>query len=289
MKKSSIIILITSFCLIFGGILIAVISGSVGGARQFKEESAKHTLDFDLPIEGVELQVRTDGITITSDDDTDTVIVEDDGSYAGGGTVTEGVADYDMSKIRSIELDLGAGEIELKKSSNDQLHYEMSGAAKVYTKVSGDTLKIDTKLKKVSVEIFGIDGGNIAASAGEIVLYLPEKVYEEISIELGAGTCTGMIPECKEFSVDLGAGEIDLKDVKTEDMDIHVGMGEISLTVLGKEADYDYDVEVGAGEVNIGSRSYSGIGSGGKQNNGSEKEIEVECGMGEVTVSFEND
>nr|MBQ8252582.1 DUF4097 family beta strand repeat protein [Lachnospiraceae bacterium] len=334
MKRSTKIILITSACLFFGGILIAGISGAVGGTRQFKELADKQALSFDLPWEDTKLKLTTEGLyfvngdedAVENDEETerpfdepDDVTSSEDGHFSG--TETENAADVALSEVKNIEMELGAGEIELKKSTNGTFHVGEGENMKIVSDFSDGVLHIRTENKN-AVKVFGFDTGSV--SAGKAVIYLPEQAYEEITLDMGAGTCKGDLPECNKLSIRLGAGECEFDYIKAgevelevgageckiglleadelnadiamgefeakalinKELDAKVGMGEISMKIIGEEDDFDYDVEVGAGEVRIGSRSYSGVGSGGSQKNDTGREIDVECGMGEAKIDF---
>ncbi len=341
MKKSTKIILITSVCLIFGGLLIAVISGTVGGAKQFKELADRHQFSFDLPFFDAQLRLNTEGVYFTSKDKAeDEGYVEDyddiegvhdsqdetDGdeeeSISGNSKMAEGETVTDTDKIRKVKMELGAGEIEIKKSRDGDFHINEEGNMKVTSNVKGGTLEIKAGMEG-DIQIFGFSTG-ASVSTGSAVIYLPEQVYESVTIDMGAGVCSGEVPECEEFKVDLGAGEIEFDYVKANEMELRVGageceiglieaetleadiamgqftakaivdteldatvgMGEIDMEIVGDENDFDYDVEVGAGEVRIGSRTYSGLGSSGSQKNDTGREINVDCGMGEARIRF---
>ena len=70
MKKSSIIILITSVCLIIAGLLISAISMSVGGAKELKKYVTENEMDIDLPG-NMKFCVHSDGVYFTSDENED--------------------------------------------------------------------------------------------------------------------------------------------------------------------------------------------------------------------------
>lgn len=323
MKKSSIIILITSAALIFGGIIIAGICGMVGGTRQFKELADQQALNFELPWEDTKLKLTTDGLYFTNENEeyADSDRPFDEPETVSGNGQFSGITTDKIGEVKNIEMELGAGEIELKESKNGTFHVDEGENMNIVSDFSDGTLRIRTKNTN-NVQIFGFDTGSV--SAGKAVIYLPQQAYEEITLDLGAGTCKGDLPECEKLSIRLGAGECEFDYIKAgeaelevgagecrigllevndlnadiamgefdakalihKELDAKVGMGEISMEIIGEEADFDYDVEVGAGEVRIGSRSYSGVGSGGSQENGSEREIDVECGMGEAKIDF---
>ncbi|MBE5882460.1 MAG: DUF4097 domain-containing protein [Lachnospiraceae bacterium] len=319
MKKSTKIILITSACLILGGLLIAVVSGAIGGARQFKELADRQELSFEVPFADAQLRLNTSGLYFTSKDEPDR---EEERAFEAPEVSGETVAVTDAGEIKNIEMKLGAGEIKIKKSGNGTFHVGEGENMKIISDYKNGTLEIKAGIEG-DIQVFGFSTG-ASVSAGSAVIYLPDQVYESVTIEMGAGVCTGDIPECGEFKIDLGAGEIDFDYVKADEMelkvgageckigllevgtldadiamgefaakaeigtelDANVGMGEIEMEIIGEESDFDYDVEVGAGEVRIGSRTYSGVGSGGSQENDTGREISVECGMGEATLRF---
>ncbi len=323
MKKSTKIILITSACLIFGGILIAGISGAVGGAKQFKQLVDKQALNFDLPWEDTKLKITTDGLYFTNENqdesESERPFEMPEGMKATDEEISAAVSE---KQIQNIEMDLGAGSVEIKKSNDGSFYVDEGENMYFLSDFENGTLKIESKLQS-EVQILGFNVGNMEP-VGEATIYLPDQMYEEVTLNMGAGEFTGDLPECQKLSIRLGAGECDFDYIKADevelevgageckismleageldadiamgeffakaligsDLDAKVGMGVIEMQIIGEETDFDYDVEVGAGEVRIGSRSYSGVGSGGSQKNDMEREIDVECGMGEATLSF---
>ncbi len=321
MKKSTKIILITSACLIFGGILIAGISGAVGGTRQFKQLVDSQALDFELPWEDAKLKITTSGLYFTNEDE------DNEDENGRPFDAPEGVTgNYEVDgEIKNIEMNLGAGTIEIKKSKDGKVNIDADSDMFIDCDYDDETLKISTKLMG-EVQILGFSVGNVEP-VGSATIYLPDQVYEEMTLDMGAGEFTGDLPVCKKMSVRLGAGECDLDYIKAEEvelevgagectiglleadeveaniamgefsakasigkeLDAKVGMGEIAMEIIGEEDEFDYDVTVGAGEVRIGTRSYSGVGSGGSQKNGQDRKIEVDCGMGQATLTFVED
>lgn len=295
MKKSTKIILITSVVLIFGGALIAAICAAAGGGAQFKGLVKRQMLRYELPWPDVTLQVTTDGIYFTDSDPEEEA--ENIREYEEQTAESISVLDMDASEVKCIELNLDAGTIEIKESEDGSFYYETDGVMLVTSKYKNGTLDLTAG--------FESKWKSLGSSAGSAIIYLPKQTYEEIKLDMGAGEFTGYIPECEILSVSMGAGECNFDSVKaketkfqvgagechigrleTDDMDADIAVGEISIGIVGEENDYDYDIEVGAGEVHIGTRTYSGIGSGGSRDNGSDRKIDVECGMGEVRLDF---
>ena len=104
MKKSSKIILITSACLILGGLVIAVIAGTVGGTKQMQELADKHALSFNMPWDG-KLKITMNGLYFTNDE----YEKEEDAEVQ-----TEKNEVFAAENIAKIEMKLGAAEVEIK-------------------------------------------------------------------------------------------------------------------------------------------------------------------------------
>lgn len=336
MKRSTKIILITSACLIFGGILIAGISGAVGGTKQFKELADKQAFDFELPWDDAHLKLTTEGIYYINND------ADEEEMRDGKPEIGQEVVDEETGKVTfvpdeeviadaeevladwvtCVQMELGAGNIEIKKSENGSFYIKDGKNIYMNTDYEKGIVEIYTKSEN-EIQIFGFTT-NSQEIVAEGTIYLPDQVYEEVILDMGAGEFRGELPECKKLEVRLGAGECIFDSVKAEemelevgageckigyleaaeldadiamgeftakaligrDLDAKVGMGEIAMDIIGEETDFNYDVEVGAGEVQIGSRSYSGVGSGGSKDDGLDRTIDVECGMGQATLKF---
>lgn len=227
------------------------------------------------------------------------------GNLNGDETVAVKVKDTkeEFTGVRSIDMDVWAGEI------NIQTVEDMNQGIVVETKdidkrlqlryyLDGDELKFKTKDK-----VFRI---NNAGKVGKINIYIPKGYeFEEVSLEVGAGTLYVDDILARKFGVDIGAGEAVINNFVVEQLDldcgageitacgeagietdIDCGVGEITYTAARKETDYNYNIECGIGEVICGGSSYSGIASEKKIDNGAHREMNIKCGIGEVTVNF---
>lgn len=208
--------------------------------------------------------------------------------------------------IRSIDMDVWAGEINIQtvEDTNQGIVVETKDIDKrlqLRYYMDGNELKIKTKDK-----VFRI---NNAGKVGKINIYIPKGYeFEEVSLEVGAGTLYVDEILAREFGVDIGAGEAVINNFVVEQLDltcgageitacgeagreadIECGVGEITYTAVRSETDYNYNIECGIGEVVCGGSSYSaGIASEKNIDNGAHREMNIECGIGSVTVDFDH-
>ncbi|MDD3137966.1 MAG: DUF4097 family beta strand repeat-containing protein [Lachnospiraceae bacterium] len=130
-----------------------------------------------------------------------------------------------------------------------------------------------------------LEKASFAIGAGEMTI---ENINAAtLSIEVGAGKATVNNSNSKDLKIECGAGEIEMYTTDTNEAEVECGIGKVGLTVAGMQNDYNYNVECGIGSVTIGDNNYSGIGHDQKINNGSNKQIDINCGIGQVEVYFE--
>lgn len=356
MKKSTKIILIVAAAMLVGGGLLAFLSARFGGAGQLEKMIMAKELDFDIPgTDDVELKIDMHGIRITTEDEDDNsaIAIYDSPEVPEVPEVSDSAENPEKPEktekpenlekpdvaekndagqsskeiasaenIREIEMELGAGEITVKKSPDDRLYIQEEGDWHLKSRMDGGKLTLSANIDFV-LDFF-TDGENVI-NAGKAVVYLPEKTYDSIDIEMGAGVVTMGELVADSVSITVGAGEMSIESITADELKMEVaagscniesmavreldadiamgkfdgkgtveqelnaqvGMGEITLKLTGKEADYDYSVDCGAGEVRIGNWGYEGIAGEEKKDNPGNKEIDVDCGMGSVDIRFE--
>lgn len=334
MKKSTKIVLIVAAVMLISGGLLALLSARLGGVRQFQEMVQASELDFDIPgTDRVKLKIDMDGVRFTSGDEERTVAHFDgDGApdtskepqtpslSSNGAPSSQARVISNDENITDIEVGLGAGEILFEESPDEYFYMEEEGKWHLDTETRNGKLVISAG-KDGIWDIFA-DEEDMAL--GKAIIYLPEKVYNRISIEVGAGVVSLGEIQADAVSFEVGAGEMNMDSLAAREFDVEVaagscevkkmtvgkidaeiamgefiaagevyeklsaevGMGEITLNLLGKEEDYDYSVDCGAGEVRIGNWNYSGIAGEENHDNPGVKKIDVECGMGSVDIRF---
>lgn len=238
------------------------------------------------------------------------IFMYDDDYEEENALVAESDDRQNFSGVRSLDIDVWAGEVEIRtleeayQGHHQEQHGQevivetqgVSSKMRLQYYMDGDELKIKAKKK-----LFGIKNG-----AGKIYVYVPQGYqFEEVSLDVGAGTLYVENIRAGEFSVDIGAGEAVIDSFTADEADLNCGageitaagnvmreadidcgMGEITFTASGKQSDYDYKISCGIGEVVCGDMSCSGIGSERKVSNGASREMNVDCGVGEVTIHF---
>ena len=155
-------------------------------------------------------------------------------------------------------------------------------------------------------------------SKPRVTLTVPDKEFDRIKLELGAGEATVDGLKAKNAEIHTGAGDFNSKNFNVSDdleiehgvgravfedydagkidiesgigelifsgyvrkgMDAECGIGEVDMTVYGSSSDYDIDAKSGIGSVNI------------ERNGGDGKEdipFDIEGGIGEVNIRFVN-
>lgn len=279
MKKSTKILLLGGLLLVLVGGLIMLITGGVIGGQKLGEMIENGDLTVDIGDVGF--------VGYHFDDEENTA--------EGEAFVLEKEAIGTSAEFKNLEIDFGAGELQIKESEDEYMYLDVNHS--MFFKYGIDeeqTLYIKPKKK------------NFANATGEMVLYLPKgMVFEEVDFDLGAGEMTVEQLETRDLEVSVGAGTAFFKNLKCDVADMEVGAGEITvsqgdvkktslelamgtatLNFCGKEEDYDYDLSCGAGEIRIGSMYSGGVGFDKETNLGREKEVKVECAMGTVSVNF---
>lgn len=250
-------------------------------------------------------------------------------SYQKNGENEEVTFQESYVSAENIAVSLAYTELEIKEG--ETISVSGIGIKKENVEIEYDdkTLKIHTK-KQNFLDGFGVhweNGLNIGYSnqnSSKIVLTIPRGAqFNNVSLEVGAGTLgtEGLI--CKNLMVSVGAGEGMMKNISAGTAEIEVGagtldlqnfsadtvelecgmgklimdgsieercsadcgMGDIDMKLAGDIAEYKYSVDCGMGTVKINEDDYSGMGTEKKGGDG-EKALELGCGMGNINVEI---
>lgn len=144
--------------------------------------------------------------------------------------------------------------------------------------------------------------------AVQIDVYVPTNYsFEEIDIDMSAGSTQFNNLKAYQIDIDTAAGELSVNGMTCDELnvdaslgktsfincsvehliDIDLGMGDIYMLLNGQIDDYNYNVDVGMGNVVVGDYQFSGITDQTHYNYGT-KMIDVDCGMGNVTIEMED-
>ena len=128
---------------------------------------------------------------------------------------------------------------------------------------------------------------NITVNAGECEVESKLTALETLKADVGAGEIDFREIEARELFLDAGVGQLDVDRMAADDIKIDCGIGSIDAMVYGRESDYNYDITSNIGEVTIGDESYAGLGNSTNIDNGADKKMQIDCGIGSVEISFD--
>lgn len=220
----------------------------------------------------------------------------------------EGTGAHRYSGIRELDIDVTCLEVEIMKGEGSAVTVDTRDVTDqmledLVVRGKGSELKIEMKDRSVWDNL----SKNQYKSQGRLLVQIPEGVqFDEASLHVGAGVLYADDIQAKELDIEVGAGQVSLDSFTAEEMSLECGAGEahvrgdalreakiecgvgsVSYTALGSQQDYNYELSCGIGELVVGYDSFSGLGKERDINNGGSKDMEIECGIGTVTVNFE--
>ncbi|WP_295151863.1 DUF4097 family beta strand repeat-containing protein [uncultured Ruminococcus sp.] len=174
--------------------------------------------------------------------------------------------ELDGSKVENVKITASASEIRVGTSEDGLVHLEGNVPDGYTFNEHNGTLNIDLTLDHVNFMNLNDDDKE------PVFIYLPDRMYEDFELNIGAGEITIDNISCKNAKLETGAGEIIVTNVKCENKlisDTGTGEIEISESVVG-----GLKANIGAGEF-----TYNGEVNG---------DIDVDCGVGECSIDLTN-
>lgn len=148
--------------------------------------------------------------------------------------------------------------------------------------------KIELDLGASDVSIESLQAEKIQIDAGAGLLDVERMEGAETVLDIGMGSCTvAELLVSRSADLDVGAGELNVEYVSGNRVKLDCGMGSAMMTLSGRETDYNYELNCGVGMLQLGSRSYSGLDRSQTIDNGAEKTINADCGIGTILLDFE--
>lgn len=204
-----------------------------------------------------------------------------------------------FDSIREIEVEAAIMDLQIKidntlKKTVRVEHDSMEFAKLIDTYKDGEALVI-----RMDKNVMTDD------DTGTVYLYVPEMVFDEVEIELGAGRIQADGIEARNLSITMGTGEVFINsfdadevifecgtgtinahgNVKSE-IEADCGAGSVNLALVGTKDDYHYEINCGIGKITIGDESYSGMMEKEYHSKNARKEMNLDCGIGTVNVEF---
>lgn len=233
-------------------------------------------------------------------------------------TASEHTVSLEDMDTPNLDLELGAGDFEIKESDTEDIVVKSS--KKINVSKNGDTIKIHTPEhfafvsigftephNNVTIEIpKGMKFDDVKMNIGAGELRCENITADSLKMELGAGTIVTENYTSKEAVISVGAGEIIVGEGTAEDMDIDVGMGSFifhgtvngeldvdcgmgnaQMWLTGSEDDFNYQIDCGMGNVTVGNTSYGGVATDQDFDNDADYDCDLDCGMGNIEIYFE--
>ncbi len=143
-----------------------------------------------------------------------------------------------------------------------------------------DEIDIDMGAGTLTADVLNAKGLTVDMGAGEAIID-ELNVSEEAEIDGGAGSITVLKGNIANLDADTGAGDFDISARLSGTSSIDHGIGEANICLTGSEDDYTIELEKGIGEATLNGFEVSD----GTYGNGPAR-LEVDCGIGEINIDF---
>ncbi len=313
MKKFINFCLITATILILAGLIGGVACAIAGGDKEVKRmvENGELTIgpnrwsgSFDAVKDKIVLNEREPLYELD-----DVEIFKNDMEIMSGDIPLTAIR---AEAVNELNIKLGGGEFFIKKSSDSDFFYvEAENAEKLQIYTENGTLHLKALRDDINDKETVVD------------LYIPQKMYEELSVSLGAGmlmledsisvdefegeigagqmivngiTCNNMRVKVgagefvgedvivnEDSDLKLGAGHIQMYGYVEENLNVKCSMGGAEIYLTNAETDFNYEVECVAGNVQIGEYEYNAFIFGDSESDSNDREIDNGA-SGEISI-----
>ena len=165
--------------------------------------------------------------------------------------------------------------IAIPRGMEDETHM----LREILLKQDAGAISVDMPLTAVEI--------NITVNAGECDAQSKLTALETLKLDVGAGEMDMKELEAPELFLSAGVGQLDVDRMTADDIIIDCGVGSIDATAVGRENDYNYDITSNVGSVSIDDEDYDGLGVSREIDNGADKRMQIDCGVGTVDVCFD--
>lgn len=171
---------------------------------------------------------------------------------------------YEIEEVcQNIDLEFGAGVLEIYYDDVENIVVKATDLSDIAVSAQNGTLKIGF-IGEANIDVDDAENRKL-----EVIIPSHMK-FEEVEMK-------------------IGAAQAQIKDLVVDDLSVSVGAGQATIIVNGAQEEYNYHVECGIGSVKVGDATYGGLAAEDSvRREGATKEINVECGVGEVTILFQN-
>jgi len=191
--------------------------------------------------------------------------------------------EFSTADIHKLDIEVEYGTLIIETHSEDYIAVSTSQADSEFRcEKSGETLAIKDEHKGY-LGIFDTE-----SSDSYVYVFIPkDMIFDEIDIEIDAGSADVEDLAGKDISVKVGAGTFSGGNIiSTGKAKFEVGAGSVRLDISGNESDYNYDIDCGIGKIRIGESEFSSLSGRKRIDNNSDIDFKIDCGIGEVELDF---
>lgn len=180
------------------------------------------------------------------------------------------------SEVRNLNIDIVSSDIVIK----------LGDSFKVMTNNSNIQIKQDINSVKIVEKKHHLFNDY---DQSQLVIYIPNKIFDKVTIDGGAGNVNIESLITQELSLDLGAGKVEINQLTVlNNTEIESGAGEVKLdnSILN-----NLELDMGVGKFSLEAKLLGnseidhGIGEFNLSLLGKDYQIHVDKGIGSVTVN----
>ena len=226
--------------------------------------------------------------------------------FSIGSTSTNIIYDnqFDLEKIKKIDIKQDAGDILIKESENDSIKIVLYGENEedAQVELNNGNLTINNRHSRKNFGLFNV--GNIK---NDIILYVPSYYSNEININNDYGKCEVADLENATLNIDCDAGDVEVGIIKnatikcdygnieikeiTNKCNINANYGNVEIDTISIRENSNIKSDYGNIEINNTNDIYIDaevdLGKTKINNNNRNSEIvlKIECDCGNITIN----
>lgn len=213
----------------------------------------------------------------------------------------------DVSALKNFNVDIGGADFNLVENEDGIISYEVKSSRRSQCFIEAGTLtlvmedgsvtlslpkdfrfeSVDMDLGASNTEIANLSSDSLDLDFGASNVTFNGLSAKDADLDFGAGDVEITNGNLINAKIEIGAGNFTYKGDVTGNLKLVCGVGNADLFLTSKEIDHSYDIESGMGNIDYGKQSYSGIGNDVKSGSELSSHYKVECGLGNITVLFE--
>ena len=192
--------------------------------------------------------------------------------------------------VRELEVEGSVGSIEVQPGEDWSLEgYDLTAPQRLQYQFSDGKLTVSYDLSKIKT-----DGRN---RQDRILLTYPQSLQlDEFILDGGVGEARIQKISSKEMELVAGVGSVEANEVQvSEKLEVYGGVGAVQVsgsfggeTVQGAQEDeFDCHIDSGVGQIRFGGKNVGLLDEEYTVEQGREKSISVDGGVGDIGVYFE--